>query len=122
MPIVDVRPVVPVSQPLPSNAAKALANAIAAVLRAKPGTVWVRLTEISDRNYAENETTIEDTDLPVFVQIIHADSLEVGEKAREALELAAAVGNSLGRRIERVHIEYAQPARRRIAFGGQLVK
>ncbi len=121
MPIIHVQAVVSDTHTLPSDTTQILANQLAKVLQAKAGTVWVRLTEFPKCNYAENETTVSNTALPVFVEILHADWPEVAQRAAEASTLAAAVANILGRKVEQVHIEYAQPARGRIAFGGKLV-
>ena len=121
MPIVDVRPVVSASRKLPDDAAQMLADSISRVLNAKTGTVWVRMTELPSGSYAENEATVEDNDLPVFVQVLHADWPEEDAILQEAEALAAAVAASLGRKVERVHIEYAPPGRGRVAFGGKLV-
>ena len=121
MPIVDVRPVVSASHKLPTDAAQMLADSIARVLNAKAGRVWVRMTELPGEKYAENGTTLEVNDLPVFVQILHADWPEEDARLKEAEALAAAVAASLGRQVEQVHIEYAPPGRGRVAFGGKLV-
>jgi phenylpyruvate tautomerase PptA (4-oxalocrotonate tautomerase family) len=122
MPIVDVRPVVSASRKLPSDAAQTLADSIARVLSADTGRVWVRVTELQDGKYAENGATVEDDDLPVFVQVLHADWPDEEARVKEAEELAAAVASSLRRPVERVHVEYAPPGRGRVDFGGKLVR
>ncbi len=122
MPIVDVRPVVSASSKLPSDAAQTLAASIARVLGADTGRVWVRVTELQDGKYAENGAMVEDDDLPVFVQVLHADWPDEEARVNEAEQLAAAVASSLRRPVERVHVEYAPPGRGRVAFGGKLVR
>jgi phenylpyruvate tautomerase PptA (4-oxalocrotonate tautomerase family) len=121
MPIVDVRPVVSASQHLPADAAQVIADSIAGVLSADTGRIWVRLTVLPKDRYAENGEVVEDDDLPVFVQVLHADLPTEDARVREAKALAVAVAASLGRQVERVHIEYAPPGRGRVAFGGKLV-
>jgi phenylpyruvate tautomerase PptA (4-oxalocrotonate tautomerase family) len=121
MPIVDVRPVVSASCKLPADAAQTLANEISQALSAEPGRVWVRVAEFPSEKYAENGATVQDNELPVFVQVLHADWPAQEARGKEAAALAAAVAASLGRQIERVHIEYAPPGRGRVAFGGKLV-
>jgi len=81
----------------------------------------VRMTELPNERYAENGTTVEDNDLPVFVHVLHADWPEEDIRFKEAEALAVAVAASLGRQVEHVHIEYAPPGRGRVAFGGKLV-
>jgi phenylpyruvate tautomerase PptA (4-oxalocrotonate tautomerase family) len=122
MPIVDVHPVVSRSHKLPSDAAQMLADSIARVLNARSGRVWVRMTELQSEMYAENGATVEDGDLPVFVQVLHADWPEEDARVKEAEALAEAVASSLRRPVERVHVEYAPPGRGRVAFGGKLVR
>lgn len=121
MPIVDVRPVVTDAHELPAGAAQILADAIAQALGAKTGRVWVRLSELPRDKYAENGGAVADNDLPVFVSVLLADWPRDDDKVQQAGELAAAVAASLGRHVERVHIEYAPPGRGRVAFGGNLV-
>ena len=121
MPIIDVRPVVSASHELPEGAAQILADSISRELNAQTGRVWVRLIEIPKGKYAENGEVLEDKELPVFVQVLHADWPDEGVRVQEAEAIAAAVAASLGRQVERVHIEYAPPGRGRVAFGGKLV-
>jgi phenylpyruvate tautomerase PptA (4-oxalocrotonate tautomerase family) len=120
MPIVDACIVVQEGEPAPSNAAKTIANAIAATLSAAPGRVWVRLQLLPHSRYAENGDEVEP--YPVFLRILHADPKKVEELEQEAVKLANAVGSCLGRSSELVHIEYAPSGRGRIAFGGRLLK
>ena len=121
MPILDVRPVVSLSCKLPNNAAQTLADSISQVMNAKTGRIWVRVTELPNGKYAENGTTVRDDELPVFVQVLHADWPDEGARGEEAAALAVAIAASLGRQVEQVHIEYAPPGRGRVAFGGKLV-
>jgi phenylpyruvate tautomerase PptA (4-oxalocrotonate tautomerase family) len=121
MPLIDVCPVVSPSCKLPDDAAQILADTISQVLNAEPGRVWVRLAEVPDGKYAENGATVEGNDLPVFVQVLHADWPTQDARAQEAAALSVAVATCLNRQSERVHVEYAPPGRGRIAFGGKLV-
>jgi hypothetical protein len=122
MPIVDVCPVLSASRMLHPDAAQTLADSIGRVLSVGSGRVWVRITELQKGRYAENGATVDDDDLPVFVQILHADWPGEEARAKEAGELAEAVASSLGRPVEHVHVEYAAPGRGRVAFGGKLVR
>jgi phenylpyruvate tautomerase PptA (4-oxalocrotonate tautomerase family) len=121
MPIVDVRTVVSDLHRPPADAAQVLADSIARVLNAKTGRVWVRLSELPKGEYAENGEAVDDSNLPVFVSVLHADWPTEDARVQQARELAVAVAASLGRQVERVHIEYAPPGRGRVAFGGKLV-
>jgi len=121
MPIVDVRPVVIAPTAATGLLTQALAEAIAKVLGASRGRVWVRLHELAAERYAENGGRDEASDLPVFVEVLHADWPDQTTMAREAMTLAAAIASCLGCSTERVHIEYVPPGRGRIAFGGKLL-
>jgi phenylpyruvate tautomerase PptA (4-oxalocrotonate tautomerase family) len=121
MPIVDVRPVVSSTSKLPVAAAQSLADSIAQVLGAQIGRVWVRVAEIPDETYAENGASVRDNELPVFVQVLHAEWPIEEVRVQQSAALSAAVATCMGREVSRVHIEYAPPGRGRIAFGGKLV-
>jgi phenylpyruvate tautomerase PptA (4-oxalocrotonate tautomerase family) len=121
MPIIDVRPVLSASHKLPAKAAQMLADSIARELKVQNGRVWIRLLEIPRANYAENGEVLEDHRLPVFVQVLHADTPDQVIRIQEAQALAAAVAACLGRPIEQVHIEYEPEGRGRVAFGGKLL-
>ncbi len=121
MPIIDIRPVVASSHSVSAGMTQALAKAIADVLNAGPGRVWVRIAKISEEDYAENGAPIEGAELPVFVTVLHANWPIVSARAGEARALSGAVASCFGRAVERVHVEYAPPGRGRVAFGGKLV-
>ena len=120
MPILDVCVVAPEGSRVPAGTAKKLANAVAAVLGADPGRVWVRVQALPQSLYAENGSN-EDLS-PVFVKVMHADLKAIDHLEREAMELARAVASCVGCQLELVHIEYSPPGRGRIAFGGKLLR
>ncbi|MDE2367767.1 MAG: hypothetical protein KGN16_02265 [Burkholderiales bacterium] len=120
MPIIDVRPVVSGSGAWPEGIAQVLADAIAQVLSAGVARVWVRLAEIREDAYAENGTTVAGDQLPVFLEVLHAEWPDEQTRTVEAAALAQAVSLCLGRPVDRIHIEYAPPGRGRVAFGGRL--
>lgn len=118
MPIIDVQIVVPAGQALASDTAARLAAAFGEALAAEAGHVWVRLRPLPGHCYAENQTA--EPVFPVFLHITHATLPPQATLAREARALAAAAAGCLGRPLANVHVEYAPPARGRIAFGGEL--
>jgi phenylpyruvate tautomerase PptA (4-oxalocrotonate tautomerase family) len=120
MPILDVFVVVPEGNRRPAANAKTLANAVAAVFGADPGTVWVRVQALPQSMYAENGD--DEDPSPVFIKVQHADMKAPEHLEREARELAQIVAACLGCQTELVHIEYAPAARGRIAFGGRLLR
>jgi phenylpyruvate tautomerase PptA (4-oxalocrotonate tautomerase family) len=119
MPIIKALLVVPEGEALPEGVATKIANAAAQVLDAAPGRVWVLVQHVSAGCYAENGSS--ESPEPVFLEVLHADLPAPEQLATEAKALAHAVGTSIGRAPEAVHIEYAAPGRGRVAFGGRLL-
>ena len=122
MPIVDVTLVLPQETQVPKGVASELAKLIGRELKAEPGRVWVRLHVLDPDHYAENEITIGEDELPVFVTMLHARPPTGENLAVEVAALVHAVATCLNRRTENVHIEYAPAGAGRIAFGGRLVQ
>jgi phenylpyruvate tautomerase PptA (4-oxalocrotonate tautomerase family) len=120
MPIVDVLVVMPLGSAIPPGTAQELADAVATVLHAEPGRVWARVNVLPESQYAENQAVTGAH--PVFLKVLHASLPSEQALAIEAKALAAAVGATLGRPPERVHVEYSPPGRGRVAFGGQLLR
>jgi hypothetical protein len=67
--------------------------------------------------YAENDVTIAPTESPDFVTVLHAHPPYGDARAVEVLEIARAIATSVGRPVERVHVQYALAAAGRQAFG-----
>ena len=120
MPIVDVQVVVEAGQTTPSGCAESLAEALAAVLHAPPGRVWLRLQHLPHNMYAENGAA--EQVLPVFVRVLHADTPPQQVLVSQAASIANAVATCLNRPTEKVHIEFAPAGRGRVAFGGELLR
>lgn len=121
MPIVDVQVIAGAGEAARTSLARELADAIGAALAAPAGRVWVRLTWIPARDYAENGCELGEGETPVFVTVLHADPPEGEARATEASAIASAVAACLGRAVGWVHVEYAPAGRGRVAFGGTLV-
>lgn len=121
MPIVEVEVVCP-SEEFGRFSAPALADALGRVFGSPPGSTWVKLRHLGDRNYAENESCLGGPELPVFVSVLHARVPQGEALVGEARALTNAVAACLGRLPERVHVRYEPPAADRQAFGGTLVR
>jgi phenylpyruvate tautomerase PptA (4-oxalocrotonate tautomerase family) len=121
MPIVEIEIVggIPESE---GGEAQTLADAIGRVLGSAPANTWVRIRTLTRECYAENETILAPPDLPVFVTVLKRQMPERTELAREITALTQVIGNIVGRRTDRVHIEYAATAAGRMAFGGTLIE
>ena len=120
MPIIDIEFV-------HSAQASALPNAgtlAAAIGRAlgTPGRTWVRLRTLDANCYAENESAVSPSELPVFVTVLHAHLPSGPALAAEVQVLTQAVASCVGCPAERVHVQYAPAGAGRQAFGGSLVK
>ena len=122
MPIVDVELVAGASGVVVPGLAQSLADAVGRTFQSPPGQTWVRLRVLERDHYAENESCLETTDLPVFVRVLKRAVPEGAKLAGEIMELASAIAEITGRPVSCVHVEYAPAARGRLGFGGQLVE
>ena len=122
MPILDVELVCVSEAEFRSASAAAVAHAVGKVLSCEPGRVWVRLRRLDRDCYAENEVSLSEAELPVFVTVLHAHLPTEQVLGAEAVALTEAVARAVGRSAERVHVQYAPAGAGRQAFGGVLVK
>ena len=122
MPIVEVEFVADASSVVAPGLAQLLADAVGRTLHSPPGHTWVRLHVLERNHYAENESSLETTELPVFVTVLKRALPEGAELAGEMMALAGAVAEITGRAMSCVHIEYAPAAGGRLGFGGRLVE
>ena len=122
MPIVDVELVVGGSSVVAPGLAQSLADAVGRTFQSPPGQTWVRLHVLGRDHYAENESSLEPTELPIFVKVLKRAVPEGAKLAGEITQLAGAIAEITGRPVSCVHVEYAPAARGRLGFGGQLVE
>jgi phenylpyruvate tautomerase PptA (4-oxalocrotonate tautomerase family) len=122
MPIVDVELVADASSAVTRGLAQSLADAVGRTLQSPPGQTWVRLHVLARDHYAENESYLETTELPIFVTVLKRALPEGAELAAEMMALAGVIAQVTGRATSCVHIEYAPAAGGRLAFGGHLVE
>jgi phenylpyruvate tautomerase PptA (4-oxalocrotonate tautomerase family) len=121
MPIVDVEIVVAPNGPLAAGLAQSLADAAGRVLGSPAGQTWVRLHLLAREHYAENESSLDSTELPVFVTVLKRALPVQAEINDEITRLTGSIADVLGRNRTCVHVEYAPAAGGRLAFGGTLV-
>ena len=117
MPILDVEIVTAFGETLDEGLARALADLAGEVFGSEPGRTWVRLRQLPESHYAENDAV---SVLPVFVSVLLRDLPAGGALRAQAHLLAAGIGEACGRPAENVHILYQPKASGRIAFGGDL--
>ena len=122
MPIVEIELVAGASSVAAPGLAQSLADAVGRTLQSPPGHTWVRLHVLERNHYAENESSLEPTELPVFVTVLKRALPEGAELVGEMMALAGAIAAVTGRAMSCVHIEYAPAASGRLGFGGQLVE
>ena len=122
MPIVDVEFVRSSAQAAVLPSASSLATAIGHALGTPAGRTWVRVRTLDAACYAENESLLSASELPVFVTVLHAHLPASSELTAEVNLLTQAVASCCGCQVERVHVQYAPAAAGRQAFGGSLVK
>lgn len=122
MPIVDVTIVVGRGEKIAIGLTQTLADAVGRVLSSHPGQTWVRLHLLAHDRYAENNSHLNSTDLPVFVVMLSRQLPDQSQLAGEIAKLTRAISEATGRPSDSVHIEYAPNAVGRVAFGGRLVE
>ena len=122
MPIVDVTIVVGRDEEVTPGLTQTLADGIGRVLNSPPGQTWVRLHPITQDRYAENNSSLSSTGLPVFVTMLTRKTLDQSELVATIAKLTQAISEATGRPSHGVHIEYAPSAIGRVAFGGKLVQ
>jgi phenylpyruvate tautomerase PptA (4-oxalocrotonate tautomerase family) len=122
MPIVDVELVCESEVEFNAVSSRAIANAVGSVFHSPPGRTWVRLRFVNSAHYAENNVSVSNEELPVFVTVLHARPPVAAALAAEVSALTTIVAQVIGRPAERVHVQYAPAAVGRQAFGGQLVE
>ncbi|MEO5764832.1 MAG: hypothetical protein ABIR52_05940 [Casimicrobiaceae bacterium] len=121
MPIVDVTLVVELDVELAPDLARLLADGIGRALKSPPGQTWVRLHVLAPDRYAENQSTPQANDLPVFANVLQRQLAQASELEREISALTEAIAQSTARPPACVHVEFAPAAAGRLSFGGKLV-
>lgn len=119
MPILTVEIVTRPDEYIRPELAQELADRIGEIFGSAPGTTWVKVYLIAQKNYAENITTSEDIS-PVFVSILKVklpspDILQV-----EVTKLTVAIAQICNRPEENIHIIYLPEGAGRVAFGGKV--
>lgn len=122
MPIIDIEVVCAAGNPAAAVSATALASALGRTLGTGPGRTWVRLRVLDASAYAENDSPVSESELPVFVTVLHAHPPTGPSQELEVQALTRTVAEALARPAERVHVQYAPAAAGRQAFGGRLVR
>jgi hypothetical protein len=122
MPIVEVEVVCKSEAESGTIDARSLASDLGEVFRSAPGHTWVKVRRLSGANYAENRSEVQDSELPVFVSVLHAHLPQTEAIATEAKAVTLAVAKCLARAPELVHVRYEPSAAGRQAFGGTLVR
>jgi len=121
MPIIDVEIVVAPNGPVGAGLAQSLADAAGRALGSPAGQTWVRLHLLAREHYAENESSLASTELPVFVTVLKRALPGQAEMSDEIAKLTGSIADALGRTRSCVHVEYAPAASGRLSFGGKLV-
>jgi phenylpyruvate tautomerase PptA (4-oxalocrotonate tautomerase family) len=122
MPIVSIEVVVDVDRELERGLAQSLADAVGRTLNSPPGQTWVRLRTLGRDRYAENGSSVDDSELPVFVTVLERHCPVGSELQAEVAALTEAIAQVVRRPTASVHLEYAPSAAGRISFGGKLVQ
>lgn len=122
MPVITVEVVASPERASTAGLANLLADAIGLALESPPGQTWVRVHPLPIDLYAENATTPDPDNLPVFVTLLARLPPSGAELEREVGLLTRAVAQAIARPPHCIHIEYAPAALGRLSFGGSLVR
>ncbi len=130
MPVLEVELIGEVASETRRGLAARIAESVAAVLKAEPQSVWVRLRFTPSTDYAENSVPAPGVSVaqdalsaqPIFVKVVQRAWPSKDAMKREARGLAAAIGDACHRQTEDVHIIYEPPGAGRVAFGGSMVE
>jgi phenylpyruvate tautomerase PptA (4-oxalocrotonate tautomerase family) len=122
MPIVDIEIVSDGAVEPAETPALALADLLGATFGTPAGQTWIRLRYLSRSCYAENQSSVPNGLLPVFVAVQHAHPPTGDALAAQAKAITSAVAQCLACTPERVHVLYTPPGAGRQAFGGRLVR
>jgi phenylpyruvate tautomerase PptA (4-oxalocrotonate tautomerase family) len=121
MPIVTVELVVESGRSIGSDLARTLADVVGRAFGSPPGQTWVRLHTLDQTHYAENDSSLASSALPVFVTVLKREVPSGHALEAEVALLTEAIARAVGRPALSVHVEYALGAANRLAFGGRLV-
>ena len=122
MPIVAVEAVCRSEAHFREISARRLADALGRAFGSEPASTWVKLHYLASEAYAENESEVQGSDLPVFVAVLHAHVPQGEALATEAKAVTLAVAQCLGREPAQVHVQYEPSAVDRQVFGGVVVR
>jgi phenylpyruvate tautomerase PptA (4-oxalocrotonate tautomerase family) len=122
MPIIDVSIVVAPGQAVAADLAQSLANSVGRALALPPAQAWVRLHVMPQDRYAENDTVLSPSELPVFAVVLTRQPPDDLQLPTSITKLTHAISEATGRAPASVHIEFAPSARGRASFGGKLVE
>ena len=122
MPIVTVEVVVEDRGSIAPDLARAIADGVGRVFGSPPGQTWVRLHTLDMTRYAENDSSLSTSELPVFVTLLKHQPPSGPSLEAEVASLTEAIARAVGRPATSVHLEDAPGAVNRLAFGGKLVR
>ena len=120
MPIVEIEITRKQNESIPNDLAASLANELGAILNSPDGTTWVKLHELQESHYAENNVS-QNNIHPVFINIIKSVLPETSVLEKEVIQITKIVAKLCNRPPENIHIIYEPEGRGRVSFGGKLV-
>lgn len=120
MPFVTVE-IVGGSEGSSESLAQQLAEACSPAFPPEHREVWVRVRRVSESDWAITGRP-GSRPLPVFVSVVREENPTGEDLKREIRGLTEAVARVTGRPSESIAIEYEPSARRRLAFGGNLLE
>ena len=97
MPIVDVTIVVGRDEKVAAGLTQTLADEVGRVLNSARGQTWVRLHLLAQDRYAENNSSLGSTELPVFVVLLTCQPPDRSQLDGTITKLTQAISEATGR-------------------------
>lgn len=105
-----------------SSDIQSLTDKLGHVFGSQPSTTWTKLRYVDQTDYAENETVLDSSALPTFVNVLLRSLPSENLLEKLAQDIAACVCETLNKPQENVHVIFEPEGYGRVAFGGVLVK
>lgn len=122
MPLLEVEIVAENEKHFGPDLPQQIADGVGHFFGSEPGHTWVKLTILPRERYAENDTSSENTPLPIFVSILRATLPDPTEMEQEIGGITRTIAAICNRPTENVHVLYLPQAIDRLAFGGKLAR
>jgi len=120
MPIVEIEIILKPNEAIDPEISSHLANDLGKIFGSQKGRTWVKIYELPESHYAENNQKTKDIH-PIFVSVLKSTLPPRNELQLEVTRITNTIADILGRPTENVHVFYTPEGSGRVAFGGKLI-